>query len=51
MEDKAANLVIVGAVDHAKSEKIFDGVLCSLRVNEIRHVDKNPDLRGCLQYE
>jgi len=48
VEDKAVNLVIVGAVDHAKSEKIFGGVLYSFRVNEIRHVDKNPDLREVL---
>ena len=48
MEDRAANLVIVGAVDHAKSEKIFGGVLYSFRVNEIRHMDKNPDLREVL---
>lgn len=48
MEDRAANLVIVGAVDNAKSEKIFGGVLYSFRVNEIRHVDKNPDLREVL---
>jgi len=48
VEDRAANLVIVGAVDNAKSEKIFGRVLYSFRVNEIRHVDKNPDLREVL---
>ena len=48
MEDRAANLVIVGAGDYDKSEKIFDGVLCTFRVNEIRHVDKNSDLREVL---